>query len=355
MHCIDIIFAARLLGLFREFKMKKILLLATTTVAASLAMGASADENIIASSHAPLGVMADHLHKKGEFMFSYRYMRMEMDGNRIGTRRVSAREIVGTRSQPGQFIVAPTSMPMDMHMFGAMVGLSDKVTLMAMASYVSNSMDHLVRNGREFTTESSGIGDTKAGALVSLLDTGVHKMHGQIAVSLPTGSTTKRDDTPAQSNAYLPYPMQIGSGTYDLLPAITYTGHSKASWSWGAQLTAVIRIGDNDEGYTLGDQLGATSWIARDLNDHLSVSLRLNYQDKDAIGGQNPELNPQMVQTANPALQQGERTNLSMGINYLFRNGHRLAVEYAEPVQQDLRGPQLEVNSVLTIGWQKAF
>ena len=31
-------------------------------------------------SHAPIGVMGDHLHKKNDLMFSYRYMRMEMSG-----------------------------------------------------------------------------------------------------------------------------------------------------------------------------------------------------------------------------------------------------------------------------------
>ena len=31
--------------------------------------------------HAPISVMGDHLHKKGEFMLSYRFMQMRMEGN----------------------------------------------------------------------------------------------------------------------------------------------------------------------------------------------------------------------------------------------------------------------------------
>ena len=317
-------------------------------------LSAYAHGDSVASTHAPLGVIGDHLHKKGEFMLSYRYMRMEMEGSRIGTRRVSARDIVGSMSQPGQFIVVPTSMSMDMHMLGGMYGLSDSVTLMGMASYVSNSMNHLIRNGREFTTESEGLGDTKISALVRLLDDGRHKAHWKIGLSLPTGSTTERDDTPAMANAFLPYPMQIGSGTYDLLPAITYTGRSN-TLTWGAQFSAVIRTGDNDEGYTLSDQLGATTWLAKDLSDHFSVSIRLSHQDKDSIDGRNSVLNPRMVQTANPALQAGKRTDLTLGANYLFKNESRLALEYGRPVQQDLVGPQLEVDSAFTLGWQKAF
>ena len=42
-------------------------------------------------SHAPIGVMGEHVHSKGEWMASYRYMRMNMEPNRIGTDDVSAR------------------------------------------------------------------------------------------------------------------------------------------------------------------------------------------------------------------------------------------------------------------------
>lgn len=31
--------------------------------------------------HAPISVMGDHYHKKGELMFSYRFMPMWMEGN----------------------------------------------------------------------------------------------------------------------------------------------------------------------------------------------------------------------------------------------------------------------------------
>jgi len=177
-----------------------------------------------ASSHAPIGVMADHLHKRGDFMISYRAMSMQMEGNRRGTDRVSARSIVGTGAQPGEFIVAPTSMDVEMQMLGAMYGLSDTVTLYGMTSYISKSMDHLVRNGVEFTTKSKGIGDTRIGAMVHMFDNGAHKAHWSLGLSLPTGATDQRFNTPAQENAALPYPMQLGSGTFDLLPGVTYMG-----------------------------------------------------------------------------------------------------------------------------------
>lgn len=306
------------------------------------------------SSHGPIGVMGEHMHKQGEFMFSYRVMRMDMNGNRVGTQRLSARDIVGSMSSPGQFMVAPTRMPMTMHMLGLMYGATDRITLMLMANYSDNSMDHLIRNGREFSTESSGVGDTKVSALIRLLESSRANLHFGLGVSLPTGSTSERADTPAMLNAVLPYPMQLGSGTYDITPSFTYTSSSNAL-SWGAQVSAIIRTGENDDGYTLGNQTKLTSWLAHELSDRMSISLRATFQDLGGIDGINDALNPQMVQTANTQLQSGDRTDISFGLNYLFRNGHRLALEYAKPVRQDLAGPQLEVDSLVTFGWQKAF
>ncbi|MEM7359587.1 MAG: transporter [Pseudomonadota bacterium] len=330
-----------------------------TVIGFGLGQPALADSNHIqkistASSHAPISVMGDHRHKQGEWMMSYRFMRMDMDGSRIGSNRVSARDTVGTMGNPGQFLVAPTRMPMDMHMVGLMYGLSDRVTLMGMFNYVSNEMDHLVRNGRTFSTESSGLGDTKLGALIRLAEGDAYSVHLNLGVSLPTGSTDERDDTPAMQNAFLPYPMQLGSGTYDLLPGITYLGKGQ-TWSWGAQAAATIRTGESDQGYALGDRLALSAWLARDLSNQLSLSAGLTYQDWGNIDGRNPALNPAMVQTANTQLQGGNRLDASLGANYLFPNGHRLAIEYALPLSQSLDGPQLEIDSVLTIGWQKAF
>ena len=44
--------------------------------------------------HAPLGVMGDHTHGAGEFMLSYRFRYMNMDGNRGGSDGVSSTDVV---------------------------------------------------------------------------------------------------------------------------------------------------------------------------------------------------------------------------------------------------------------------
>ena len=59
--------------------------------------------------HAPIGVMGDHAHKKGEFMISARVMHMEMSGNQIGTDDVSPDTIVTT--VPNRFAGMPGQPP----------------------------------------------------------------------------------------------------------------------------------------------------------------------------------------------------------------------------------------------------
>ena len=64
-------------------------------------------------SHAPIGVMADHGHKKGEWMLSYRTMRMAMDTLIEG----SGESLASAELLPeGGYRVMPEDMTMTMHM-----------------------------------------------------------------------------------------------------------------------------------------------------------------------------------------------------------------------------------------------
>lgn len=313
-----------------------------------------------ASSHAPISVMGDHTHKQGEWMLSYRYMQMNMDGNLDGSDGISTRQITGTMIAPGKYMVAPEKMTMTMHMLGAMYAPSDDLTLMVMLPWVSTEMDHVTRMGAAFTTETEGVGDVKISGLVNVYQSpdGGHKVHLNLGLSLPTGSIDERDDTPAMANAKLPYSMQLGSGSVDLMPGVTYRGFGN-HYSWGLQARATLPTGENDNDYQLGNRYGVTGWMARSLSHALSVSLGLQYQYWNEIDGARADLNPMMVPTADPNAYGGQRGDLSVGLNYLFEKGalkgHRLALEYSQPVYQRLDGPQMEAESTLTLGWQYAF
>lgn len=340
---------------------------------------------IRADGHAPVGVMGDHMHKAGEFMLSYRYMRMDMEGNRIGTREVSPEYIVnnvpnrffGMPNQPPTLRVVPTEMSMDMHMFGAMYAPTDWLTLMGMVNYISKDMTHITFEAMPggdgeidriggFTTRSEGFGDTTVTALIKLLDTprpdGKDHLHINLGLSLPTGSITERDDVLTPMNTRptlrLPYAMQLGSGTFDLLPGVTYTGR-QGDFSWGAQYRATIRLEDeNDEGYRLGNIHEATAWLAYQWEPWISTSVRLAGRTQGKIKGLDPQI-VAPVQTADPDNYGGERVSIFAGVNLVGQEGdlrgHRLAFEIGMPIHEDLNGPQMETDWTFTIGWQKAW
>jgi hypothetical protein len=307
---------------------------------------------MLPDSAAPTGVVGGMNPKKGRLMPSITYMHMGMDGNRDGTDEVSTAEVLA------QFPVAPLSMDVDMLMAGLMYGVTDDVSVMAMVPYVWKSMDHVTRMGAEFTTKAQGIGDIRVIGGYDLYKAGGHSLEVSLGLSLPTGSTDERDATPAGANQILPYPMQIGSGTFDLLPGLTYTGRS-GDWSWGGQAGATLRLGENDEDYSLGNSYGVSVWGARRWSDWVSSSVRFSGEIVENIDGADPRLNPLLVPTADPDLRGGEVLSLGLGLNFLVPRGPamgtRLSLEGTIPLVQNLDGPQVERDYIVMVSLRKAF
>ncbi len=326
---------------------------------------------------APIGVMGDHLHPKGEWMVSYRFQHMKMDGNRDGTDELSPVEIAttvpnrfaGVAGQPPTLRVVPTEMSMNMHMFGAMYGARDWLTLMAMGMWMEKDMDHTTFQGGagttvlgQFETQSEGWGDTVVSSLIRLHQDDTYGVHLNLGLSIPTGSI-KNTDTVLAPNGMtprlrLPYAMQLGTGTYDVHPGITYSGH-KDAWSWGAQYKAEIRLEDeNDQGYAWGDKHAVTSWAGYQWTDLVSSSLRVSASTQGKIDGIDPNI-VAPVQTADPDNYGGEIVEAGFGVNFTgqtgWMRGHELGVEVNVPVYQDLNGPQMQRDYTLTLGFKKSF
>jgi hypothetical protein len=358
---------------------KHILLFSTLTAATSATFAApsfsccATDDSYQGrpDEHAPISVMGDHTHAKSGWMMSYRTMHMDMGGMRYGTDRVSSGDVFAE-----SYSVTPESMSMDMHMLGLMYAPTDKLTLMLMANYIETEMDHrvlpmsagMINNGStKFTTETSGIGDVKLGGLYRFYLKENRKAHLGLSLSLPTGSIDEKDTTPGMggpANRQLPAPMQLGSGTYDLLPSLTYVQQFD-NWSYGAQANAIIRLeSENDNGYRLGDVFGATTWVGSNLNEWVGINTGLNYTYTSKLKGSQDDINKTMggnktVTTAYESNTGGERLDAIFGINLYVPTGslkgQRIAIDLRLPLWQDLNGYQLETDYALTLGWQMAF
>jgi len=244
---------------------------------------------------------------------------------------------------------------MDMHMFGAMHAISDKWTLMCMLHYLDNEMT--MQGSSMGKMESSGIGDLKIGGLYDLArwDSG-RRIHLNLGLSLPTGSIDEKS-----GNNTLGYGMQLGSGTWDFHPAVTYLAQTE-NYSYGAQLGGILRIGENDQDYTLGNKFEAGLWGARKITDSLSASAKLDYYNQGEVDGAHKGLTTMQknMSPSNQATSQGrDITTLGLGLNYYFQDGglkgHRLAAEWETPLDQKVNGVQLELDSTWTLGWQYAW
>ena len=324
-------------------------------------------------SHAPIGVISDHAHEAGEVMFSYRYMFMNMNQNYVDMKRVSTDDIIAPK---GQFAISPEKMTIHMHRFGIMFAPIDRITIMTMLPLIHSSMSHRIAvsltsnpmvSTDSFETNSLGIGDLKFALLVPIpfFSEDVSSIVVALGVTLPTGSIDQKDEIPIplpRQERILAYPMQVGSGTIDLLPALTYLFMAD-SFSIGLQGKGSIRLDQNKQGYKLGNRVLATVWLSHVFAIWVSGSFRVEWQSWSNLEGADSRIAqylsiepPKSVPTAQPDLQGGHRLGLYLGFNLYTEKGpglnQRLAFEFGYSLYQKLNGPQLGNQFIITVGWQ---
>ena len=328
----------------------------------------------------PAGVSGAAMVGQGEGMAMYMPMVMGMDGTHIGTNKVSAPAILNTPNQsgggPAYLRMVPESMTGQMHMLGATYGVTDAINVMVMGNYTEKDMSMSTYykspippaagmpplvGTRTYTEE--GFGDVSVSGLFRLYEDGVNHVHLNLGMSLPTGSITQQM-TMLTPNSLTPltymamratYGMQLGTGTYDLLPGLTYTAN-KHLWSWGTAYRARIALDDNSEGYHWGDCHTLTGWAGYTFYPGITATARVAGTTQAKIAGKDPLIFGGM-QAANPAWYGGETVNLFGGIEvagHEFGLGHtRLAIEAGAPVYQNLNGPQMgqdwQLNAVLGV------
>ncbi|MFT6220569.1 MAG: hypothetical protein ACJAVG_001289, partial [Rickettsiales bacterium] len=248
----------------------------------NFAANASDSYNIRPDDHAPIGVMRDHVHKKGEIMTSYRFSYMKMQGAISGNDKVSSAEILK------KYMMAPEKMEMKMHMVGAMYGFTDNLTISAMGIFVEKDMKMINQMDKTINREVSGFGDTKIQSMYQFFKNSNNRAQFNLGLSIPTGNIKQE-----QEGSRIVYGMQLGSGSYEILPGISYSGHQD-TYSYGAQMNGVFRLNDNNNDYKLADSYNITAWSAKKLNKSFSISTRLNYTITKKIKGRDKDLNIMM-------------------------------------------------------------
>lgn len=320
-------------------------------------------------------VMFSHmLDRKGDFMVGYRFMFRHTGGKMMhGAHEVADQTIVDQGcSDTIQCRFVPTYMDMRMHMVDIMYAPTNWLNVMLMPTFMDMDMNLRELAGRPAPVpgvhehrglaghETGAVSDTIMASLVKLLDIPGHRLHAGLGFSAPTGKVDIHLRRIFQVDGGLShFGMQLGSGTWDFMPSLTYAGEYNR-WSWGVQANGIKRLeNQNKSGYRLGDVFQATGWGGFDLTKWLTASVRGVYTIQGAIHRDFDSFNARIGPMDFPANYGGQFWDIGFGLSTYVSSGqlqgNSFSFEWLQPVRNDFNGYQLDRKGALTASWSYRF
>ena len=312
----------------------------------------------------PAGVMISHVHLKNEWMVSYRYMNMYMHDLLSGTASENKDDVFAT------YVMSPEQMSMQMHMLMGMFGITDRLTVMAMLPFQVNSMDmnmyaanHMhggtTKASTIHTLKTNGLGDVKLQLLYTIFQRSTFQLLANMGVSLPSGSIQKKgaSNDPMYPDTRYPYSMQLGSGSVEVLPGITYI-YQKNLLALSTSVSGIYRVNYNTIGYKLSPELNITSWIAYQWLNFISSSLRVEGNFSGNIQGADPKQYTYMEPATNPNSYGSKKVSAYVGSTFHLKkmlNNHQIRLEYGLPFYQYASGIQLKQKYTMNASWVYTF
>lgn len=319
----------------------------------------------------------------GQFMLGYTPTFMGMSGNYIGTSKVAPSEIATTipsgqshsmtmmgktTTMPTMLRIVPDSMDMQMHMFNAMYGVTENLTIMAMTSYVVKSMSMTTFKGMMGSTvlgtssgTTDGLGDSMVGVNYRVYHDAINSVVAGLNLTLPTGSATRQITMLSPMASYMfmraPYGMQTGSGSVSLVPSLAYSGHL-GRWSWGLAYRGFYPMDYNSEGYRWGALSEFHGWGGYTPFPNITTTLHVVGSTQDHISGKDAQIYG-LSQNANPLYYGGQKVRLLGGVE--IGGGmwgyakSSISVEAGGPIYQSLNGPQLGESWQVTVSGRVMF
>jgi len=286
----------------------------------------------------------------------YKYTYAKFRGFRDGTKDLSDDEVLfsaGEARTSKNFKILPNNIRQEAHILNISYAVNNLYFLTLGLPYIKQSTAHVstVPNYGRFTIESAGVGDITLAASRLFRPSGKHLLTANAGVTLPVGAINKVGDTPrAAGNQPLPYTMQIGSGTYDLIPSLTYLStHQGVDWGVGG--FAKVRLGRNERGYRLGNRYQMIGWAQGKWYKWVYPSLKVKATYWQRITGEDEALNvpgsfPYPANVTDPSMFGGKKLTLQFGTQFNLPGeslqGSKIQFEFALPVYQNLNGPQAE-------------
>jgi hypothetical protein len=305
----------------------------------------------------PAGLMIGGIHNKGQFMASYKFMGMYMNGLQQGNTIIPAASVFD------RYISSSDQMYMQMHMLMLMYGITSGITVMGMTGYNRLSMNMLMMPGshghgdqnKPDWVNNTAFTDSRILVLGSLLNKKVHEAEAGAGVSLPTGTISATgNENSMYPGQRLPYSMQTSSGTFDILSCFTYRYHGNRIIA-GTQLSGVLRTGLNKLGYRQGNEVSLNEWFNFRFSRLLNTSLRAELIWSGKMSGMDTGLYKWMEPSADPFNYGGFRSSIFAGAGFNFNKGilkgNSPALEVGIPVYQYLTGIQMKSKVYLNFSW----
>jgi hypothetical protein len=313
-----------------------------------------------------------HNHPKGMWMFNTKFMHMEMDGLQAGTSHVNPSQVgpavmakSPVKNVQYPYMMIPTKMYMDMYMLMPMYGVTDRLTLMAMINYQTAGMDMLMDMGNmmpggpyhKITSSTPmrtfGLADSEVDATFKI----DHNWSATLGIGIPTGSIYQQIDMMGKTYR-APYDMQNGAGTASLKPSLTYHYITEdALWLFGGQATYTAYVGNNDNGWSRGNNIKVSGWIQRAFGP-ATTWLRLTNNNWGSIHGHDTEIDKLKMGAPTPDAYTsnygGDQLDLLFGAAYKY-NAFSFGVEGGAPVYKNLNGLQMSPSWLLNASFQAMF
>ena len=300
-------------------------------------------------------------HFADRFRFGYQYLQARFEDYQDGTHRLSIADVQTL------YPVVPAKITQEAHLFKIGYELNNRLLLNLQVPLIRQSTFHFGPPGgifEEFTIDTAGLGDIALSAAYVAWVEDNHAVIAEGGFSFPTGSIEELGRTPrsATMDTIVPYTMQLGSGTVDFKPAISYVGNS--DWlEWGTRAQGTIRLGRNSRDYSLSHRFTLRNWITLTTYRLVQPSLRLTTEIWDRIHGADRALfgrrsdgslfNPAPV--TDPDLYGGEKVSAGLGLRFPIRNGflsgQTVELEGSIPLFQNLNGPQPNESWRFSVAW----
>lgn len=309
-------------------------------------------EKFLSLAIAPSNHDVNETFAQGSLQLGYQYTHTTMANYRDGSRRLGLEDVLS------RFPVAPVGMEVDLHQLEARFVPMTNIAFTLTMPYLRQTTEHARRQGANFDLSSQGVSDLALISSINLFPNNGGQYVLDFGISLPTGSITTTGATPRGPDTKLPYPMQLGSGTYDFIGCFKFI-NQLGTWRFGLKTQSKLRTGLNKAHYGLGNRLHLSLWLSPKWSDWLTPVLNLNAMIWGKVQGADPDLDPSMAPVADPILHGGRRAEIRLQLTAAAPRGHlkgsQLSLEYGLPIYQSLHGPQLEAGRRCGLSWQWAF